>query len=173
MKQVVRAGLPRDICTGVAHLQRKIRTVPIVALSEVKIEIMHFLNEGWLHVRMFHQESVEETSTTLLRSDNEKIGQRPNWGSSRPPETPGGKSLLDASLHNLRFLSQLHKDYKTPSPNGRSTRITSSQRPTLSEFGSVALLVGGDTPKSTSSCRRPKRVTAGKETCASYAGVSK
>ncbi len=140
MKQVVRAGLPRDVCTGVAHLQRKIGTVPIVAFSEVKIEIMHFFKEGRLHTRMLHQLLVEESGTTLLRSDNEKIGQRPHWSSSQPPKTPGGIGPLDASLHNSRFLSQGRTYYKPPSPNGCPTRTTSSQRPASSEFGSVALL---------------------------------
>ncbi len=46
MKQVVRASLPRDVCTGVWDLQRKIGTVPIFAFSEVKIEIMHLFKEG-------------------------------------------------------------------------------------------------------------------------------
>src|SRR5215210_4156575 len=100
MKQVVGAGLPRDVRTGVAHLQRKIGPVPIVALFEVEIEIMHFLEEGRLHTRMLRQELVEERSTTFLCSNNEKIGQRPHWSRSQPPTTSGGISFLEASFHN-------------------------------------------------------------------------
>ena len=58
MKQVVRAGLSRDVLAAVTHSQRKIGTVPIVAFSEVEIEIVYLLAKGWLHVRMLHQELV-------------------------------------------------------------------------------------------------------------------
>ena len=108
-------------------------TVPIGAFSEVKVEIMYFLQEGWLNTGMLHQELVEESGTTLLRSDNEKVGQRPHWSSSQPPKMPGSMGLLDASLHNLRFLSQVRTNYKakkrtppirqclelTPDPNAK------------------------------------------------------
>jgi hypothetical protein len=100
MKQVVRAGLPCDVCTGVAHLQREMGTVPIVAFSDVKVEVMYFLHESWLNTGMLHQELVKESGATLLRSDNEKVGQRPHWSSSRSPKMPGSICLLDAALHN-------------------------------------------------------------------------
>ena len=112
MKQVVRAGLARDVCAGVAHLQRKMGTVPIVTFSEVKVEVMYFLHEGWLYTGMLHQEFVKESGTTLLSSDNEKVGQRPHWSSSQSPSMPGSIGLLDASFHNLRFLSQVRTYYK-------------------------------------------------------------
>jgi len=35
------------------------------------------------------------------------VGQRSYRSSSQPPEMPGGIGLLDASLHDLRFLSQV------------------------------------------------------------------
>jgi hypothetical protein len=38
---------------------------------------MYFLHEGWLRTGMLHQELVKESGTTLLRSDNEKVGQCP------------------------------------------------------------------------------------------------
>jgi len=82
MKQVVRAGLSRDVRASVTLLQRKIGTVPIVAFSEVEIEIVHLLGKGWLHMRMLDQELVKETSTTLLRSDNDKVWQRSHRSSS-------------------------------------------------------------------------------------------
>ena len=82
MKQVVRAGLSRDVLAAVTHLHRKIGTVPIVAFSEVEIEIVHLLSKGWLHMRMLDQELVKETSTTLLRSDNDKVWQRSHRSSS-------------------------------------------------------------------------------------------
>ena len=112
MKQVVRAGLPRDVCTGVAHLQRKMGTVPIVAFCEVKVEVMYFLHESWLNTGMLHQELVKESGATLLRSDNEKVGQRPHWSSSRSPKMPGSIGLLVTSFQNLRFLSQVLTYYK-------------------------------------------------------------
>jgi hypothetical protein len=112
MKQVVWAGLPRDVSMGVTDLQREMGTVPIIVFSEVKIEIMHFLHEGWLHARMLHQELVKKSSATLLRSDNEKVGQRSYWSSSQSPKMPGSIGLLGASLHNLRFLSQVQAYYK-------------------------------------------------------------
>jgi hypothetical protein len=108
MKQVVRAGLSRDVLTTVTRLQRKIGTVPIVASSEVKIEIVYFLGKGWLHMRMSYQELVKERSTTLLGSDNDKVGQRSYRSSSQSPTMPGSSiGLLDAPLHNSRFLSQV------------------------------------------------------------------
>jgi hypothetical protein len=76
MKQIVRASLSRDVLTVVPRLQRKIGTVPIVAFSKVKIEVMYFLSKGWLHMRMLHQELVKKSGATLLRSDNDKVGQR-------------------------------------------------------------------------------------------------
>jgi hypothetical protein len=54
---------------------------------------------------MSHQELVKESGATLLRPDNEKVGQRPHWSSSRSPKMPGSICLFDAALHNLRFLS--------------------------------------------------------------------
>jgi hypothetical protein len=85
MKQVVRAGLSRDVLTAVTHLQRKIGTVPIVAFSEVEIEIVYFLGKGRLHMRMLHQKLVKKSSTALLRPDNEKVWQRSYWSSSQSP----------------------------------------------------------------------------------------
>jgi len=78
MKQVIRAGLPRDECRAFARMQRKVGTVPVVALAVVEVEIMYFLHEGWLDTGMLHQELVKESSATLLRSDNEKIRQHPH-----------------------------------------------------------------------------------------------
>jgi hypothetical protein len=75
-------------------------TVPIVAFSDVKVEVMYFLHESWLDTGMLHQELVKESGATLLRSDNEKVGQRPHWSSSRSPKMPGSICLLDAALHN-------------------------------------------------------------------------
>jgi hypothetical protein len=69
---------------GVADLQREMGTVPIIVFSEVKIEIMHFLHEGWLHARMLHQELVKKSGTALLCSDDDKIRQRPYRSSSQP-----------------------------------------------------------------------------------------
>ncbi len=112
MKQVVRAGLPREVSTGVTHLQRKMGTVPVVAFSEVKIEIMHFLGKSWLYIGMLHQELVKKSGTTLLGSDNDKVWQRSYWSSSQSPKMPGSIGLLGASLHNLRFLSQVWAYYK-------------------------------------------------------------
>jgi hypothetical protein len=112
MKQVVRAGLPRDVCTGVAHLQRKMGTVPIMAFCEVKVEVMHFLHESWLNTGMLRQELVKESGATLLRSDNEKVGQRPHWSSRQSPSMPGSIGFLVTSFHNLRFLSQVRTYYK-------------------------------------------------------------
>ena len=103
MKQVVRAGLPRDVCSGIAQLQREMGTVPIGAFSEVEVEVMYFLDEGWLYTGMLHQELVKESGTTLLRSDNEKVGQRPHWSSSQSPSMPGSIGPLDASLHDYAF----------------------------------------------------------------------
>jgi hypothetical protein len=100
MKQVVWAGLSRDVLRAVTHLQRKMGTVPIVAFSEVEIEVVYFLGKGWLHVRMLHQELVKKTSTALLRSDNDKLWQRSYWSSSQSPKMPGQVSLFAASLHN-------------------------------------------------------------------------
>src|SRR5918998_472039 len=85
MKQVVRAGLSRDVLTAVTHLQRKIGTVPIVAFSEVEIEIVYFLGKGRLHMRMLHQKLVKKSSTALLRPDNDKVWQRSYWSSSQSP----------------------------------------------------------------------------------------
>src|SRR5215208_1481278 len=82
MKQVVRAGLSRDVLAAVTHLHRKIRTVPIVAFSEVEVEIVYLLGKGWLHMRMLHQELVKKASATLLRSDNDKVWQRSYWSGS-------------------------------------------------------------------------------------------
>ena len=112
VKQVVRAGLSRNVLLAVGHLQRKMGTVPIVAFSEVEVEIVYFLYEGWLCTGVLHQELVEECGTTLLRSDNKKVGQRPHWGSSQSPSMPGSIGLLVASFHNLRFLSQVRTYYK-------------------------------------------------------------
>ena len=107
MKQVVRAGLPRDVRTGVAHPQRKMRTVPTVAIAEVEVEVMYFLHESWLNTGMLHQELVKESGAALLRSDNEKVRQRPHWRCGQSPSMPGSIGLLVASFHNLRFLSQV------------------------------------------------------------------
>jgi hypothetical protein len=82
MKQVVRAGLSRDVLTAATHLQRKMGTVPIAAFSEVEIEKVHFLGKGWLDMGMLHQELIKESSTALLRSDNGKVWQRSYWSSS-------------------------------------------------------------------------------------------
>ncbi len=113
MKQVVRAGLSRNVLLAVRHLQRKMGTVPIVAFSEVKVEIVYFLGKGSLHMRMLYQELVEKSSTTLLRSDNEKVGQRSYRSTSQSPEMPSSSvGLLDASLHNPSFLSQMRTYYK-------------------------------------------------------------
>ena len=78
MKQVVRASFARDVLTAVTKLQRKMGTVPIVAFSEVKVKVMYFLQEGRLNSGMLHQFLVEKSGTTLLCSDNEKVGQRPH-----------------------------------------------------------------------------------------------
>ena len=112
MKQVVRAGLSRDVYTGVAHLQREMGTVPLVAFSEVEVEVMHFLHESWLNTGMLRQELVEESGSAFLCSDNEKVGQRPRWSSSQSPRMPGSIGLLVTSFHNLRFLSQVLTYYK-------------------------------------------------------------
>src|SRR3712207_638608 len=112
MKQVVRAGLSRDVRAAVTLLERKIGTIPIVAFSEVEIEVVYFLGKGWLHVRMLHQELVKKSSTTLLRSDDEKVGQRSYWSSSQSPKMPDCTGLLGASLQNIRFLSQARTNYK-------------------------------------------------------------
>ena len=82
MKQVVRASLSRDVPATVTQLHRKIGTVPVVAFSEVEVEIVYLLGKGWLHMRMLDQELVKETSTTLLRSDNDKVWQRSHRSSS-------------------------------------------------------------------------------------------
>jgi hypothetical protein len=82
MKQVVRAGLSRDALTAVTRSQRKMGTIPIVAFPEVEIEIVYLLGKGRLHLRMLHQEPVKEASTTLLRSDNDKVWQRSYWSGS-------------------------------------------------------------------------------------------
>src|SRR3712207_1010622 len=111
MKQVVRAGLSCDVLTAVTHLQRKIGTVPIVAFSEVEIEVVYFLGKGWLYIRMLRQEPVEKTSTRLLRSDNYEIWQRSYRSSSQSPKMPGKVSLLAASLHNSGFLPQVRTYY--------------------------------------------------------------
>ncbi len=58
MKQVVWAGLSRDVLSAVKRLQWKMGPVPLVAFSEVEIEIVYLLAKGWLHVRMLHQELV-------------------------------------------------------------------------------------------------------------------
>jgi hypothetical protein len=71
-------------------------TVPIVGFSEVEVEVVYFLHEGRLYAGMLHQELVKESGATLLRSDNEKVGQRPHWSSSQSPEVPGSIGLLDA-----------------------------------------------------------------------------
>jgi len=119
MKQVVRAGLPRDVSMGVTDLEREMRTIPIVAPSEVEIEIMYLFGEGSLYMRMLHQELVKKSSTTLLRSDNEKVGQRSYWSSSQSPQTPSsGIGFLDASLHNPSFLSQMRTYYKPIEDSG-------------------------------------------------------
>ena len=112
MEQVVWAGLSRDVRAAVTLLERKMGTIPIVAFSEVEIEVVYFLGKGWLHVRMLHQELVKKSSTTLLRSDDEKVGQRSYWSSSQSPKMPGCTGLLGASLHNIRFLSQARTNYK-------------------------------------------------------------
>ena len=82
MKQVIWAGLSRDVPTAVTHLQREVGAVPIVAFSEVEIEIVYLLGKGWLHMRMLRQELVKKTSTTLLCSDNDKVWQRSYWSGS-------------------------------------------------------------------------------------------
>jgi hypothetical protein len=82
MKQVVRAGLSCDVLAAVRDLHRKIGTVPIVAFSEVEVEIVYLLGKGWLHMGMLHQELVKKASATLLRSDNDKVWQRSYWSGS-------------------------------------------------------------------------------------------
>ena len=74
MKQVVRAGLSRDVLAAATHLHRKIGTVPVVAFSEFKVEIVYFLGKARLHLGMLCQELVEKSGTALLRSDNDKVG---------------------------------------------------------------------------------------------------
>ena len=74
MKQVVWAGLSRDVLMAVAHSQWKMGTVPIVAFSEVEIEIVYFLVKSGLDLRVLHEKAVEKGSTALLRSDNKEIG---------------------------------------------------------------------------------------------------
>jgi hypothetical protein len=134
MKQVVRAGLPCDVCTGVARLQREMGTVPIVAFSEVEIEVMYFLHEGRLYTGMLHQELVKESGATLLRSDDEKVGQRSYWSSSQSPEMPGSICLLDAALHNPSFLSQMRTYYK-PMEDTISGGGILSRLPAVAAFG--------------------------------------
>src|SRR5215211_372725 len=112
MKQVVRAGLSRDVLTAVTHLQRKMRAVPIGAFCEVEIEIVHFFREGWLHMRMLHQELMKKRSAALLRSDNDKVWQHSYWSSSHSPKMPGNVSFFAASLHNSRFVLQARTYYK-------------------------------------------------------------
>jgi hypothetical protein len=34
---------------------------------------VYFLDKGWLHMRVLHQELVKKSSTALLRSDNDKV----------------------------------------------------------------------------------------------------
>src|SRR5215217_2461819 len=112
MKQIVRASLSRDVFAAVTRLERKIGTVPIVTFSEIEIEIVYFLSEGRLHMRVLHQELIKKSSTTLLRTDDEKVGQRPYRSCSQSPKAPGSVSLLDPSLHNSRFLAQARTYYK-------------------------------------------------------------
>lgn len=112
MKQVVRAGLSRDVLLAVKRLHWKMGPVPLVAFSKVEIEIVYFLGKGWLHTRMLHQELVKESSTALLRSDDDKVRQRSYWSSSHSPKMPGKVSLFAASLHNSRFLPQVRMYYK-------------------------------------------------------------
>ena len=112
MKQVVRAGLSRYVLTAGTHLRRKIGTVPVVALSEVKIEIVYFLGKGWLHVSMLHQELVKKNSVTLLRSDNSKLGNVRTGAVAHLQRCLAIVGFLDASLHNPRFLSQVRVYYK-------------------------------------------------------------
>ena len=121
MKQVVRACLPRDVCTDVAHLQREMGTIPIVAFPEVEVEVMYFLHESWLDTGMLHQELVKESGATLLCSDNEKVGQRSDWSSGQSPEMPGSICLLDAALHNPSFLSQVRTYCKPMEDSGHRT----------------------------------------------------
>ena len=82
MKQVVWAGLSRDTRATETRLQGKMGTIPIVASFEVEVEIVYFFGKGWLHMRMLDQELVKETSTTLLRSDKDKVWQRSHRSSS-------------------------------------------------------------------------------------------
>ena len=112
MKQIVRASLPCNVRARGTQTNRKMGTVPIVAFSEVEVEVMYFLHEGWLYVRVLHQELVKESGATLLRSDNEEVGQRPHLSSSQSAKMPGSIGLLVASFHNLRFLSQVRTYYK-------------------------------------------------------------
>jgi hypothetical protein len=94
-------------------------TVPIIAFSEVKIEIVYFLGKGWLHTRVLHQELVKKGSTTLFRSDNDKVWQRSYWSGSHSPRAPSSSmGLLDAPLHNSRFLSQVRTYYKPKEDSG-------------------------------------------------------
>ncbi len=119
MKQVVRAGLSCDIRATVTHLQRKMGTIPIVAPSEVEIEVVYFLGKGSSHMRMLHQELVKKSSAALLRSDNEKVGQRSYWSCSQSPVMPSSSiGLLDTSLHNPSFLSQMRRYYKLIEDSG-------------------------------------------------------
>ena len=106
-------------------------TVPIGAFSEVKVEVMYFLHEGWLYTGMLHQEFVKESGTTLLRSDNEKVGQRSHWSSSQSPEVPGSIGLFDASFQNLRFLSLVRTYYE---PTERRPLPRTMIRVTLSDL---------------------------------------
>src|SRR5215208_144739 len=122
MKQVIRAGLSRDVLIVVRHLQREIGTVPIVAFSVVEIKVVYLLGEGRLHIRMLHQELVQKSSATLLRPDNEKVWQRSHLSSSQSPKMPGKISLFAALRHNSCFLLQVRVHYK-PTEDAPSHRI--------------------------------------------------
>ena len=176
MKQIVRAGLPRDVSMGVTDLQRKMGTIPIVAPSEVEIEIMYFFGKGSLHTRVLHQELVKKSSTTLLRSDNEKVGQRSRWSGSRSPQMPSSSiGLLDASLHNPSFLSQVRTYYKPIEDSGHRryaghfrisvTHYYSTRGPSVNDkFAAESVArwkkAGRSTP---TSCARPRAPMTSKE----------
>ncbi len=99
MKQIIGAGFSRDVRPVLAYLQGELGTVPVLAFSEVKVEVMHFFDESGPDVRMLRQKPVEERGAALLCSDHEKVGQRSHWSSAQSANVPDGIRPFGPSLH--------------------------------------------------------------------------
>ena len=67
-----------DLCPSFCAQSRETPPIPLRTVVEIfwVVEEVQFLTSGWLYERVTREQVVEEGGPTLLRSNDDEVGQR-------------------------------------------------------------------------------------------------